>query len=89
MDIPLEWSKAVQSTQSTGKYYEMLNAQQKAQVDAFVAYLSKETKMTKDSISSYKSYVCKAIHSIANETELTNNQKSAFRKFLAFLTNHS
>jgi hypothetical protein len=74
--------KSASTSSSRSKNFELLDAEQKQDVTEFVAWLESNTSFSKNSINSYKSYITKAI---VDPTNLTNDQKSAIRKFQEFM----
>lgn len=75
--------ESVKSTSSRSKNFEQLDAQQKQDVLDFVEYLKSNSDFSTNSINSYKSYITKAMLDSKN---LTNDQKSAVRKFQEFMS---
>lgn len=78
------------SSQGGSKNFDLLDPEAKADVIAFVEFLE-TTTMSKNTVNSYKSYVTKAILKSNGtiEGELTNDEKSATRKFIAWLKSRS
>jgi len=74
------WDRAESS--KSGKYISQLSAKHLALLDQFTAeVLVKEHSDA--SVKSYRSYIAKAI--VLPGSELTNDQKSAVRKFKAWM----
>lgn len=68
-----------------GENFDLLTADEKADVLAFIEWL-KTTTMSSNSVNSYKSYVTIGMLKIRGvlEGKLTNDQKSGVRKFMAW-----
>jgi hypothetical protein len=71
-----------QGKANSGRYDSLLSDVDRALLDEFVVWLRK-AGLTDASSSSYRSYMAKAI--AKPELKLTNDQRSAVRKFQAFL----
>ncbi len=69
---------AAAESSSRGLYWSKLDPEQQELITAFLA----EAKLSDKSKASYKSYLAKAI---CEPTKLSNDQKSAIRKFRSWL----
>jgi hypothetical protein len=78
-------SVEITSTSKTSPNFDRLTADEKKDVIEFIEWLS-TTTMTKNSVNSYKSNMTKALlkHRGVIAGELTNDEKSAVRKFKAW-----
>jgi hypothetical protein len=65
---------------SRGLYLDKLDAEDRAELEAFVAWF--KTKTTDNTAASYKSHLAKAWS--MPELKLTNDQKSALKKYAEF-----
>lgn len=77
--------KAVQSTSKHSKSFELLKADEREQVLNWIKELQTAQTLTNNTINSYKSYITKALLKVRKGEKLTNDEKSATRKFLSFL----
>lgn len=81
-DIESEMLEMVQSTQTVRNLYEQLNEVERVISDKADELFDKCPKLSKDSKSSYKSNMRKALINRRNGVKLTSSQKSAWRLYL-------
>ena len=77
-------ASAQSSSSDRGKYWSMLDSEQKELISEFLAWFA-TTGVTTNSVNSYKSYLSKAFALGTEFKDLTQDQKSAVRKFAGWV----
>jgi hypothetical protein len=79
-------SVEITSNVSRSSNFDKLSIEQQHDVTDFVSYLKNHTSFTQNSVNSYKSNITKALLKFEDNIELTNDEKSAVRKFKKFMS---